>query len=111
MPPDQWCQIEAQEIYRDKGLAFVLSSLHLDLNTMQMTVFVVYISPQSDHPFPGGGQNAFHLSFPSTKLSRGLSARRIFRRASITALVLYIHKLTFLHQDANTDLRHSNLRQ
>ncbi|GFW81741.1 hypothetical protein TNCV_2884151 [Trichonephila clavipes] len=65
-------QIEAHEIHYGKRLDVRLS-LAVALNTIQVTVRFSSAPPQF------GGSGASHLSSPTTNLTRGLSACRLFK--------------------------------
>ncbi|GFU70819.1 hypothetical protein TNCV_3667861 [Trichonephila clavipes] len=71
-------QIEAYEIIRGKGMDVQLS-LAVASSTPQMTERFGPVSPQFRERTPWRWSRASHLSSPSTDLTRGLGARRLFR--------------------------------
>ncbi|GFX39071.1 hypothetical protein TNCV_3426571 [Trichonephila clavipes] len=76
MPPVWRSQIEAHEIYHGKGLDVCLS-LAIALSTIQVTVRFSSVTPNFEEETPGGS-GASHLSSPSTNITRGHAARRLF---------------------------------
>ncbi|GFU57138.1 hypothetical protein TNCV_1780011 [Trichonephila clavipes] len=75
-PPDWQCQIDAHEIHRGKGLHIRLS-LAVALNSMPVTSNIWLVSSPILRENTLGVVRG--LSSPSTSLTRGLVARRLFR--------------------------------
>ncbi|GFX17171.1 hypothetical protein TNCV_2856941 [Trichonephila clavipes] len=94
--PDRGPQISSwQRAQRRRSLAVALS-------TLQVTVRFGSVPPQFRGRILWGWSEAFQFSFPSTNLTRGLVARRLFTE-SHAAKALYIYKHPCLLRDSNPD--------
>ncbi|GFX89022.1 hypothetical protein TNCV_2853221 [Trichonephila clavipes] len=73
------CQIEPYEIHPGKGLDVRLT-LTVALRSLYRRQYdSARFHPNFEGEYPGGGSGAFHLSSPSTKVTRGLATQRLFR--------------------------------
>ncbi|GFV43567.1 hypothetical protein TNCV_1690111 [Trichonephila clavipes] len=70
--------MQGHEIHHGKGLDARMS-LIVALSTIQVTIQFSWFHPNPEGENPRKGPEAFKLFFPSTNLTRGLAARRLFR--------------------------------